>query len=769
MKRFLLLLCTVCTLSGYAAEQISIADFLSIKSTTTDYRLQGEVQMIANTTYGNFYLRDNTGSIYIYGLLDEDGYPKNFASLNIVEGDVLTLEGKYTEKNNAPRIADAQYISHIKSPWTPEAISFADFIDRNDGRRYILKGTVTSIADATKGYFYIKDIKDESASLYVFGLSNFSSFGVEVGDTITLKGCYELYGTKNEVVAAQFVALSKYVWTPVPIDIASFIAKNDGNVYIITGKVTSIQNSVSGNFVLQDKTGSLTIWGLVDKDNNKVFSMYDIEKGDTVSVQGIYYHYVNGEEEKDEIQNALFLSHTIVLPDDGIHFPASFRKGWDMYMGQTLTFKDPFYVVEVPSRWDSLTISTERLQIPDEVSYKLASGDSTYYKQHAARNASYKIALKGIGDGYFNSNDFRCGAVLYPLRAKVVGERDLVLEEALPLYNYTPVTTPPDMPDATIKVCGANIENYYVTLGSFGAKDDAQFANQTKKIASALINIDADIYALCELESYDAAVATLVAKMNELAGTDRYAYERNGLPEYSAQSVGFVYRTDKVAVTSASPYFPYTEVQSPGWNKRLIMREFKELSSDETFVISINHLKAKTSDGWVSTQYSNTTYLLNGLEYITSNSWFANDRVLILGDFNSYTYEGTVQRMIAAGYKDILPHDNPLEDYSYVYHGETGYLDRAFASEDLLEYIVDVRPYHVNADYHYRHEYKYEPSTLYRYSDHDPILVGINFSGITTTTDNIQTASQAVKVIIDGTLYIINNGVRYTVTGLVVE
>ena len=108
MKRFLLLLCTVCTLSVYAAEQISIADFLTIKNTTTDYRLQGEVQMIANTTYGNFYLRDNTGSIYIYGLLDEDGYPKNFASLNIVEGDVLTLEGKYTEKNNAPRIADAQ-------------------------------------------------------------------------------------------------------------------------------------------------------------------------------------------------------------------------------------------------------------------------------------------------------------------------------------------------------------------------------------------------------------------------------------------------------------------------------------------------------------------------------------------------------------------------------------------------------------------------------------------------------------------------------------
>lgn len=97
------------------ADSISIAEFLSKADTETTYRLSGTVKNIANTTYGNFDLVDGDASIYIYGLLDKNGAARNFASLNIKEGDVLTLEGKYVDYNGKAEIKDAQYINHISN------------------------------------------------------------------------------------------------------------------------------------------------------------------------------------------------------------------------------------------------------------------------------------------------------------------------------------------------------------------------------------------------------------------------------------------------------------------------------------------------------------------------------------------------------------------------------------------------------------------------------------------------------------------------------
>ena len=54
------------------------------------YRVQGVCTSIANTTYGNWYLTDETGQVYIYGTLDAKGGTKNFLSLGIEEGDIVT-------------------------------------------------------------------------------------------------------------------------------------------------------------------------------------------------------------------------------------------------------------------------------------------------------------------------------------------------------------------------------------------------------------------------------------------------------------------------------------------------------------------------------------------------------------------------------------------------------------------------------------------------------------------------------------------------------
>lgn len=54
--------------------------------------MTGTVEDIYNTTYGNWYLRDKTGRLTIYGTLDKEGKAKNFASLGIENGDVVTVE-----------------------------------------------------------------------------------------------------------------------------------------------------------------------------------------------------------------------------------------------------------------------------------------------------------------------------------------------------------------------------------------------------------------------------------------------------------------------------------------------------------------------------------------------------------------------------------------------------------------------------------------------------------------------------------------------------
>lgn len=60
------------------------------------FMVTGTVTAIANTTYGNFYLQDNTGTIYIYGTLDKNGNEKNFSSLGIEAGDEVTVTGPKT-------------------------------------------------------------------------------------------------------------------------------------------------------------------------------------------------------------------------------------------------------------------------------------------------------------------------------------------------------------------------------------------------------------------------------------------------------------------------------------------------------------------------------------------------------------------------------------------------------------------------------------------------------------------------------------------------
>ena len=92
------------------------------------YQITGMITNIENTSYGNFTIEDETGSIYVWGLTAEkvDKNDQSFSTLGLSEGDILTLVGTRDEHYGDPQVGGpAYYISHEEGelPETPVLIT----------------------------------------------------------------------------------------------------------------------------------------------------------------------------------------------------------------------------------------------------------------------------------------------------------------------------------------------------------------------------------------------------------------------------------------------------------------------------------------------------------------------------------------------------------------------------------------------------------------------------------------------------------------------
>lgn len=98
-------------------EKLTIEQFLA-RSVDSGiwYEITGTIRNLANQTYGNFYLEDETGSVYVYGLTKEkvERNDRSFASIGLKEGDVLTLRGTRSAYNGDPQVGGpSYYVSHV--------------------------------------------------------------------------------------------------------------------------------------------------------------------------------------------------------------------------------------------------------------------------------------------------------------------------------------------------------------------------------------------------------------------------------------------------------------------------------------------------------------------------------------------------------------------------------------------------------------------------------------------------------------------------------
>ena len=113
-------------------EKLTVAEFKAKAVGDVYYELTGIVTDLYNTTYGNFTLVDETGSVSVYGLTatKQATNDKTFGSLGIKEGDIVTLASKRGEFNGEVQAGGssypAYYISHVATPYcnvTPSTMS----------------------------------------------------------------------------------------------------------------------------------------------------------------------------------------------------------------------------------------------------------------------------------------------------------------------------------------------------------------------------------------------------------------------------------------------------------------------------------------------------------------------------------------------------------------------------------------------------------------------------------------------------------------------
>ena len=326
---------------------------------------------------------------------------------------------------------------------------------------------------------------------------------------------------------------------------------------------------------------------------------------------------------------------------------------------------------------------------------------------------------------------------------------------SLSAFAWTSPVAIPDVGNARLRIVGQNAANYLTdfTASNSSCEDQAEFDAKTNKMANAFIALQADIVAICEVERNDQVLGYICNAMNTISNTNVWTYITDGL--YASQSssgymplkAGYIYRSDKV-----TPYGNNTSPYSSGeYRARMRIQAFKENATNEIFVLSMNHFKAKDSsaDQAESVRLENVSYLLTALNKITSDP-----DILIMGDLNSYTNEAPIQNLVNAGYEEQLVRFD-ANAYTYIYKGQRGILDHALANSTMAQQITGAYAYHINNAGGYN----------YKYSDHDAVLVGLRLGEEVSGCETIDITVPARKILRDGKLYIELNGELYDILG----
>ncbi len=245
------------------------------------YRIKGTVTKIVNTTYGNMYINDGTGEAYVYGTLDASGAEKNFLSLGIEAGDILTVEGPRKTYSGTVELVNVTVISIEKSLIKVDSVSVKESLPVEGGefKAYLTcKGDGVSVVvpDDAKSWLSVNSIETSgtNATVTFFAAAN------EGGDRATTLEFNTTSGGKALTELEQKGAI-------IETTIDKLLAAEDGATqYRVTGYISKMVNTTYGNYNIKDATGEILVYGTLNNGESKKFEALGINEGDIVTVVG---------------------------------------------------------------------------------------------------------------------------------------------------------------------------------------------------------------------------------------------------------------------------------------------------------------------------------------------------------------------------------------------------------------------------------------------------------------------------------------------------
>ncbi|GGD54969.1 hypothetical protein GCM10011357_08360 [Lacimicrobium alkaliphilum] len=439
--------------------------------------------------------------------------------------------------------------------------------------------------------------------------------------------------------------------------------------------------------------------------------------------------------------------------------------------GKHVTFNQPLTVIDSYNlhRFGELTLSHQRQFVPTNL-YLPGSSQAAALEQHNQLN---RIRLLDHSDQEYPEKIPYPGEALSANNTVRVGDQVVSVTGVLQLSDQKitlrPVEQPefiaanprlqrPELRSGNLRIASLNLLNLFNGDGQGGdfptprgADNPEEYQRQLAKLVASVAAMDADIIGLMELENDGfgqfSTIAQFTEALNHAVGENRYAFVDAGAPlGDDVIAVGLLYRPQVVSLMSTAKISPDKVFDRPP-----LAQVFQHKASGESLTVVVNHFKSKGSchraeglnqdqnDGqgcFNAKRQLQTNRLITWLD--TEPDLNSNGKQLVMGDLNAYAMEDPIRAFAAHGYKDLVGHFAGDKAYSYVYRGQSGYIDHALASRQLFTKVIDAAAWHSNADEPRALDYNTENKTAgqsqslyakdgYRASDHDPVLISIKF------------------------------------------
>lgn len=245
------------------------------------YKVKGTLTKLSNTVYGNWYIKDATGEVYVYGTLDANGSAQNFASLKLEEGDEVTIQGPRDTHNGTPQLKNVTVLSYTKSLIKVDELD-KDTLDKagEDFKVSLTvkgEGVTVDIPEADQSWLSVKGIVTSGTKAEITFHANANAGGARSSSI----GFTSTKGKQSSTVTAAVYQLGSIV----ECSIADFNKAEAGStVYRLTGVITKVANAKFGNCYIKDATGETYVYGIGKMGD---FEKKGLKVGDIVTLTGV--------------------------------------------------------------------------------------------------------------------------------------------------------------------------------------------------------------------------------------------------------------------------------------------------------------------------------------------------------------------------------------------------------------------------------------------------------------------------------------------------